>query len=989
MYFGNTEGILEYDGLSWRLIKIPNNSVVRSLCIDKVGKIYVAASSDFGYLAPDSIGQLQFVSFLKFLDKQYREFGDVWDVVSSSQGVFYKTRDKIFRWNGNKIDVIDSAYAFRLYKLNDDVYTRDAGRGLLKIEGNSLKLIPDGDAFASIGVYDMLPFGNKILVTTSNKGLFLYDGYTFSTFKTEADSFLTKNRIYNACELDDGNFAFATMRGGVAVIDKQGQLLKIINTSTGLPSDVIYDLFPDKQGGLWLAMNEGISRIEISSPFTIITKNRSGNGYISSLYRFNNKLYASNSFGLFYFDESSSMFKPIGNITSGGQNFLSIGNTLLAATNTMIYKIDDNNKLKKLYNFESPTLYQSAIDSNMIYVMYRIGLAILKYNKGNLQLLRDTSLIGDEMASLTEDSDGSLWIKTFYEGVVHVKSDSKNLFSFNKSSKLEIDRYNKKAGLPGNQYDIISINNKTLFATDAGLFRFDPGSNSFISDFTLGETFTDSTHYILQINKANKNDLWILVKTSDGIELGKALKQKDGRYNWQPDSVFRRIDLSTVFTLYADYNPQDNTDYLWISTDQGLIRYDPSIRQIYNRSFSTIIRSVAVNQDSIVYNGTANDSLKQTNIFSFNNNSVVFHFSAVSYDRSESNRFQYYLEGNDDEWSQWTAEPIKEYTNLSGGDYIFHVRAKNTYGVIGKEDIFAFTVLPPWYFSWWSYAVYAILFLGLLYLIRMMELKRLNKKHTLELELVEYEKLRELDQLKSQFFANISHEFRTPLTLILGQIESVMSSAIETKEKGKLQVANRNARRLLTLINQLLDLSKLEAGSMKLKAEQHNIVSFLKSLFYSFESLAETQKITMKFESEYENIPVVFEPDKLEKVFYNLISNAFKFTSAEGEIKVELKIVNSAEAEIRIKDTGEGIDEKELLHIFDRFYQVDGSTTRQHEGTGIGLALTKELVELHKGKIIVNSKKGAGSEFIIQLPLGELKTSKEFPQDKTLQENFY
>ena len=193
----------------------------------------------------------------------------------------------------------------------------------------------------------------------------------------------------------------------------------------------------------------------------------------------------------------------------------------------------------------------------------------------------------------------------------------------------------------------------------------------------------------------------------------------------------------------------------------------------------------------------------------------------------------------------------------------------------------------------------------------------------------------------------------------------------------------------LTLINQLLDLSKLEAGSMKLKAEQHNVVSFLKSLFYSFESLAETQKITMKFESEYENIPVVFEPDKLEKVFYNLISNAFKFTAADGEIKVELKIVNSTEVEIIIKDTGEGIDAEELPHIFDRFYQVDGSTTRQHEGTGIGLALTKELVELHKGKIKVNSKKGEGSEFIIQLPLGELKVSKEFTPDKTLQENLY
>ena len=255
------------------------------------------------------------------------------------------------------------------------------------------------------------------------------------------------------------------------------------------------------------------------------------------------------------------------------------------------------------------------------------------------------------------------------------------------------------------------------------------------------------------------------------------------------------------------------------------------------------------------------------------------------------------------------------------------------------------------------------------------EAKSKTEKTLKELKIAQ-ERLQELDQLKSRFFANISHEFRTPLTLVLGEIDSVMSENIDVKEKGKLQVANRNARRLLGLINQLLDLSKLEAGSMELNAEQHNIVSFLKSLFYSFESLSESQKITLKFESECENIPVVFDPDKMEKIFYNLISNAFKFVSSNGEIKVNLNIINSA-AEIRIKDTGIGIPPDRLPHIFDRFYQADSSASRKHEGTGIGLALTKELIELHKGSISVNSKEGEGSEFIILLPLGDFKIERE------------
>ncbi|HEY6907361.1 MAG TPA: ATP-binding protein, partial [Ignavibacteriaceae bacterium] len=209
--------------------------------------------------------------------------------------------------------------------------------------------------------------------------------------------------------------------------------------------------------------------------------------------------------------------------------------------------------------------------------------------------------------------------------------------------------------------------------------------------------------------------------------------------------------------------------------------------------------------------------------------------------------------------------------------------------------------------------------------------------------------------------------------------ESVLSTGNNPAEKSKLYIADRNARRLLTLINQLLDISKIEAGSMELKAERHNIVSFLKSLYYSFESLAETKRISLKFESDLNDISVVFEPDKMEKVFYNLLSNAFKFTPDGGEIKIEINTKQSSFVEIRIQDNGRGIPEDRIPRIFDRFYQVDGSSTREHEGTGIGLALAKELIELHKGKITAVSKEGKGSEFIISLPLAELVQPDKHP----------
>ena len=371
-------------------------------------------------------------------------------------------------------------------------------------------------------------------------------------------------------------------------------------------------------------------------------------------------------------------------------------------------------------------------------------------------------------------------------------------------------------------------------------------------------------------------------------------------------------------------------------------------------------------------------------VLSYTEDVITFEFTSLDYSAPNKNRYAYKLENFNEDWIYSGSLRSATYTHLPFGEYVFRVKGSNNDGVWNEEGItLNLIITPPWWSRWWTYIIYSFLFLSILYIIRRYELNRLKLKNQLKVEKIEIDTLRNLDQLKSHFFANISHEFRTPLTLILGQIESVLSSNIETKEKGKLQVATRNARRLLTLINQLLDLSKLEAGSMELNAGQHNIVSFLKSLFYSFESLADNQKITLRFENQLENIPVVFDPDKMEKVFYNLISNAFKFTSAQGEIKVSLKIIEPSKVEICVKDTGIGIPADRISHIFDRFYQIDSSSTREQEGTGIGLALTKELVELHRGKICVKSELNEGTVFIIHLPLGELKTNKELSPEKS------
>ncbi len=388
------------------------------------------------------------------------------------------------------------------------------------------------------------------------------------------------------------------------------------------------------------------------------------------------------------------------------------------------------------------------------------------------------------------------------------------------------------------------------------------------------------------------------------------------------------------------------------------------------------------NQDSsAIFHKTIFENSALT--LSHRDNIITFEFAALDFSAPEKNQYAYKMENFDKDWIHAGTGRAATYSNLPPGDYTFRVKGANNDGVWNETGASAkLTITPPWWKTWWAYMIYGVTIIATIYFIRSYELNRIQLKNRLRVEQVEAEKLREVDQMKSRFFANISHEFRTPLTLILGQIDSVLATISDKQGQSKLEIASRNARRLQRLINQLLDLSKLEAGSMALKATRANLVLFLKNLVASFEHFAEQKQISLQFETTLDEIVLDYDPEKLEKVFYNLLSNAFKFTPPGGEVSVQLS-VNSSQLSakqlvtdhwllITVKDTGLGISAEHLPHVFDRFYQADTSTGSVHnqEGSGIGLALAKELVELHHGEIFVTSEVGVGTEFVVKLPLG-------------------
>ena len=363
----------------------------------------------------------------------------------------------------------------------------------------------------------------------------------------------------------------------------------------------------------------------------------------------------------------------------------------------------------------------------------------------------------------------------------------------------------------------------------------------------------------------------------------------------------------------------------------------------------------------------------------YNENDLRFDYVGLHFGEPDKNQYKYMLENFDDDWVDAGTQRNATYTNLDAGEYVFRVTASNRDGVWNEEGASLKIIIPPpFWAAWWSYSLYVLFAFGLLYSIRRYEYNRTQLKNLHKLDEVKLKEREETDRLKSRFFANISHEFRTPLTLILGPAEKLISKFQDEEIQKQTGVIKRNAKRLLGLINQLLDLSKLEAGKLELVTSKANIVSFIKGITMSFESAAERKDITLKVKFSNDEIELYFDKERMTKIMTNLLSNAFKFTLEGGQITVTINESDTNLVEIKVRDTGAGIAEEEIPKLFDRFYQVDSSQTREHEGTGIGLALTKELVELHKGTISVDSKLGdpdkAGTgwtEFTIELPLGK------------------
>lgn len=973
MYFGNGSGILEYDGVSWNIIRNNKGTVVRSLAADEKGNIYVGAYGDIGYLAPDSTQQLHFVSLVPKLDEQYRVFSDVWQTLSASDGIYFVTQKYVFRWDGENMRVWNANTSFHLgFAVQGQFFVKQINVGLMHIKSDSLVMIPSGEQFATVDVMTMLPSPSGVkgqyLMGTHTNGLLHFDGQNIESFPTDADGLLKTSLIYRGTQLPNGHYALGTMRDGVFIIDKKGTLQLHLNKAAGLQDEMTFYLYPDHQGSLWIAMHLGISRAETGSPHTYFGEREGLEGSVNKILRHQAKLYAATTMGVYVLDTSpesivaSGKFQRIQNISPQVWAMQPFGNSILTGSYDRVYEIRDGHA-KSISGGYCLSLLRSQIDTNRVFVGLQEGVKSLYYSKG---VWRDEGVFEEtsKVVHMHELPDGRLWLTARHKGLQLV--DFSNGFTL----KPTITLYDTLQGLTSLEKTTpIKTAQGIRFASAQGLFSFDEQQQRFYRDTSLIKGLPDPETYLFSVEEDRRGNLWLVTPGTSGV----AELQSDKTYQWESGPFFRIAGIDD----YCAYSDPLSKDVTWLGCIDRVIRFDGAMQQDTGQHFRTLIRQVVINEDSLLFGGAG---MILSDVFTLNHGfkSLRIRYAAPSFDDEANTLYQYRLGDADDEWSNWSKETYKDYTGISHGSYRFQVRSKNIHQQIGETAVFEFEILPPFYLTWWAYVLYGLLLIGLLLLVRRREVYRMRKKHAAELRQLELEKFKELDQLKSHFFANISHEFRTPLTLILGPTDELLASQPNADQTKKYHIIQRNAQRLLTLINQILDLSKLDAGKMKLVLHTENIIQLLKNLVFSFESLVQNKNISLEFKSDVDHASMQCDRDKIEQVLTNLISNAIKFTPPGGHIIIEVRTKNkNGHIQIDVTNTGPGIPEEQLPHIFDRFYQGSEASVTGEPGTGIGLALAKELVELHKGRISVSSIANKTTTFSILFPLEEVATSKQ------------
>lgn len=754
MYFANSSGLLQFDGEYWKLFPLPNNSMVRAVCIDKDNKVWAGGFNQLGYFEFNKYGEFQFESVVNLLEPQYRDFGDIWKIFRDNDRLLIQTFSAILEYkNGLLHPLVWDADIHYSFLCAGRLYVKVNGKGLYQLVNSELIKVLNSEIFADQVISAVLPYTpTSSLIITATNGIFLMENQLIKPVRSDVGEFLKKSQVFDAI-LQNGYYFIGTVQSGLLILDMSLNPVQHLDRYRGLQNNTILALFIDREENLWLGLDNGIDYVKINSPLSLLAnKHEAGAGYQSVLY--DNKLFLGSNQGLFYIDwnagkgtiDQNQIIKPVRGMQGQVWMLKVFQNNLYCGHDKGTFIINGTSSTQ-IADIAGAANMQELPGTNLVVQGTYSGLIILQKNPspGKPYIFRNkVEGFNNSGKNLIIDKSNNIWIGHGYKGIYRLTLST----DYRKVYKQK--HYGKDQGLPENfGLNLLSFDEQLVVSCKYGFFYYNQEKDYFLPFDPLNKTFEKETVHAFYSDPGSKNT-WFFSDKRMGI-----LKPNfDGTFTIEHIPF---IDLNGKFLSGYESLYFLNSTNVIVASEDGFVHFDPTFRKKYYMTFPTLIGEVTFSSDSTALIGISKDIKATANEPKINHryNSLKIRYSAPFYDSPKPLEFTYILEGFDKIWSDWTESTEKEYTNLAPGKYIFRVKARNNYGFEGEQDSLIFEILPPWYRSVVAYIFYLLIGLVLLSLLVWYILRRFEKeKHALRAkqmnEMKEREKEYERESLKAE-----------------------------------------------------------------------------------------------------------------------------------------------------------------------------------------------------------------------------------------------
>ncbi|MFN7919350.1 MAG: ATP-binding protein [Bryobacteraceae bacterium] len=708
VYAGLSNGLRQYDGTSWRAIATPHNAPVRGLARGPEGRIFVGEVGDFGYLQPNATGEMAFQSMLEFVPAGDRDFQDVRKVHPMPEGIYFQSLERLFlltrEGSGWKAKVWRPSTRFRnSFAVNDTLYLTVTNEGLYRMKDGAIERLPAQGLEQSPEtlVTALLPFASSrdVLVGTGDGRLQLLDENGLKPFPGGGEP-LRKLGISGAgaVSLVDGGIGIGTRGGGLLVLERDGQLRYHLDRAAGIPSDGVLALYRDREGTVWVGLQNGIARVELASPFSQFGRPAGMSGAVNAIVRYRGLLHVATFAGLKYLDPATREFRMVQGLeTSGVVGILVHGDRLLAAVGRDgLFEVKGDKATSVNKGAFSAVLAHSRQNPARVWVGTRAGLLAMREGAAGHWIDEGMVATTPEIRSIVEPEPGLLWLGTQARGVVRLKLRGDSL------SQPEVKAFGPADGLPGSGgVSVHQVAGRVVFTSPEGAREFDAASGRFVPSPTLGMIPTGGSAEEFSVVTGPNGGVWANLGVRP-VYLG---LQENGSYA-ADEGRLRRIGDGRVYAMAVDAD-----GVVWLGGLDSVFRYDPAKVRPGGDPRPALIRRVTAGRN-LLHAGSGAAPVSPPRVRY--RDQLRFEYAVASLDDPAKNRFQSQLEGFDPDWSGWNGETRRDYTNLPPGSYVFRVRARDLTGQEGAEASYPIQILPPWYRTWWAFVLYGLVGLGLL-----------------------------------------------------------------------------------------------------------------------------------------------------------------------------------------------------------------------------------------------------------------------------------